>query len=453
MAKDDRPDAGAARRPRPEYLSGLADSALLIAARVGANLLALIWTLLLTRLMQPDLSGIAFQAMALAQLISVGLTLNVESGAMRALVPAMQQGRSDEATGFIRFNRRVIAATLPVLAIAATIWQIGFAPAGSIGLTGWVIAAAVMAALARMTARQATALGVLRKGLLPRLLTAPAVLGIGLTLAWLAGMDLRPWHIAALYTLSEALTVLIQHLLLRQVFSRFRGPGDTANRRDWITLGLWLAPGVLMSEYRKSLLIATAALVLMPAQLSLLAVAFSIINLINFGVVAVDVAFSPRIAGAMVADDDSRRDRLLAVSGAIKLAGLCLGGLLVAGFGGWALGWFGTEYQPALPALLILLLLPAVSILFGPASAILSARGQGRADFVGNVAGGIATVGAICIGSTLAGLAGAATGAVIGHTLTQAVMAGLCLRNLGVDPTLASLRHLHRPASPHEVAT
>lgn len=430
---------------RGDHAGGLIDSLLLIIARVGANLLALVWTLLLVRLVQPEASGIAFRAIALAQLASILLTLNVESGAMRTLVPALQSGRLSEAAGFIRFNRRMVLFTAPVLAVAALIWQ---QMQGGGWLVFWITIGAVMVAQARLTARHATALGVMRRGLLPRLLTGPVVLTLGLGAVWLMGRSLMPWHVAALFALSEALTVLIQRHLLRDAFAPLASQAAPATGwRGWISLGLWLSPGLMMSEYRKALLIATAAWVLPAAQLSLFAVAFSIINVINFGVVAVDVAFSPRIAGAMAAGHPQRRDRLLATSAAIKLAGLALGVLGTAILGKWALGLFGTEYLAAWPALMILLALPATAILFGPASVILSARGQGRADFTGNVLGAVAIVLAVLAGGALAGLTGAAIGAVIGQAVGLALMALQSRRILGIDPTLLSLRHLRQGAT------
>lgn len=432
--------AGRRGRLSGEHAAGLIDSLLLIVARVGANLLALAWTLLLVRLVQPELSGIAFRAIAVAQIASILLTLNVESGAMRVLVPSLHDGRLDEAAGFIRFNRRMVWMTAPILAVAALVWH---HYQGSGALVLWVAIAAVMVALARLTARHATALGAMRRGLLPRLLTGPVVLTLGLGLAWLTGTSLRPWHVAALFALSEGLTVVIQQRLLRDAFAPLAGqPTPATGWRNWITLGLWLSPGLMMSEYRKALLIATAAWVLAPAELSLFAVAFSIINIINFGVVAVDVAFSPRIARAMAADAPRRRDQLLATSTAIKLAGLSLGVLGTALMGSWVLGWFGTEYRAALPALMILLALPATAILFGPASVILSARGLGRADFLGNMLGALAIVLAVLVGGAAFGLTGAALGAVLGQTVALAIMAGQCRRLLGIDPTLLSLRHL-----------
>ncbi|MFV0299859.1 MAG: lipopolysaccharide biosynthesis protein [Paracoccus sp. (in: a-proteobacteria)] len=435
------------RRPRlgREQAAGLVDSLLLILARVGANLLALAWTLLLVRLVQPELSGIAFRAIALAQIGSVLITLNVESGAMRVLVPALQQGRPDEAAGFIRFNRRMVWLSAPALALAALAWQ-QFRGDGALVL--WIAVAAVMVALARLTARHATALGAMRRGLLPRLLTGPLVLTVGLGLAWLGGIDLQPWHVAALFALSEALTVLIQQRLLRATFAPLTGrPAPADGWRGWIALGLWLSPGLMMSEYRKALLIATAAWVLAPAELSLFAVAFSIINIINFGVVAVDVAFSPRIARAMAANQPARRDHLLAVAAAIKLAGLGLG---IAGtllIEPWLLGRFGADYRAAWPALLILLALPASAILFGPASVVLAARGLGRADCFGNMLGGLAIILAILAGGALSGLTGVALGAVLGQTLALAIMALQCRRLLGIDPTLIGLRHLRSPSA------
>lgn len=437
---------------RGENLAGLVDSLLLIAARIGANLLALVWTVLLVRLLQPELSGIAFRAIAIAQIASILLTLNVESGSIRALVPAIQAGRIDEAAGFIRFNRRMIALTALPLAVLALGWWMLVAPADAGPLALWVAVAMVMTALARMTARHATALGVMRKGLLPRLLTAPVVLTCGLGAAALGGFQMRPWHVLALFALSEGLTVLIQNRLLRPAFAQFKGiTGDMKGWRGWIGLGLWLSPGLVVTEYRKALLIAAAGLLLAPAQLSLFAVAFSIINIMNFGVVAVDVAFSPRIANAMATGNTARRDRMLGVSGAIKLAGLGLGAALVFGLGYRALGWFGPEYPAAWPALMALMLIPALSILFGPASVLLSARGQGRADFTANTIGAAATVAAILVGSALAGMIGAAIGAALGHLVTLAAMTWLCRRSLGIDPTLASLRHLRRSSAPPEV--
>lgn len=301
----------------------------------------------------------------------------------------------------------------------------------------------VLVALARLTARHATALGVMRKGLLPRLLTGPLVLTLGLSLAWAAGVPLKPWHVVVLFALSEGLTVLIQNALLRADFAFLRDtPSDSRAWRAWMGLGLWLTPGLVMTEYRKAILIATAGLALGGAQVSLFAVAFSIVNFINFGVVAVDVAFSPRIAQAMAADQPRRRDRLLASSAAIKLAGLALGVVIVLVLGTMALGWFGPEYRAAWPALLILLLIPALSVAFGPASVILASRGNGRADFAGNLTGALACLVAVPALGALYGVTGAAAGAVASHGLGLAVMNLLCRRRLGIDPSLASLRHL-----------
>ncbi|MDP5307521.1 hypothetical protein [Paracoccus spongiarum] len=426
-----------------EGAAGLVDSLLLIGARIGANLLALVWTMLLVRMIQPELSGIAFRAIAMAQIGSILLTMNVESGSVRALVPAMQAGRLDEAAGFLRFNRRIILTSLPILAALTALWHLSGIGGASPALTLAIAAAMVMCAVARMTARHATALGVMRKGLLPRLLTGPLVLSAGLGLALLLGLQLMPWHVAALFGLSEALTVLVQRRLLRVAFAPFAGRRPAATAwRDWLSLGLWLSPGLLMTEYRKAVLIASAGLLLPSAQLSLFAVALSIMNIVNFGVVAVDVAFSPRIARAMAADDPARRDRMLAVSGAIKLAGLLLAAVLLALLGRWALDLFGAEYRAAWPALLVLMAIPAGSILFGPASVLLSSRGMGRADFTGNVLGAALLVGVVAAGSALSGLTGAAAGAAAGHLLSQAIMAGLCRRRLGIDSSLATLRHL-----------
>lgn len=430
---------------RGENGAGAIDSLLLIAARVGTNLLALAWTVLLVRLLSPEMSGIAFAGIAVAQIASMFLTLNVEAVSMRVLVPAMRDGRLEEAAGFIRFNRMVLLLALPPVALGAWAWQVWRGGDVSALLSLAVAVAMVMAAMARITGRHATALGVMRKGLLPRMLTGPVVLTCGLGLAALSGMALRPWHVVALYALSEALTVLIQNRLLRASFAPFAGlRGDHSRWREWVALGLWLAPGALMNEFRKAVLIAAAGLALTPGDLSLFVVALSIINIMNFGVSAVDVAFSQRLSRTLTGDEAALRDRFLAVSGAIKLAGFALGSLLVICFGYMALGWFGDIYQAAWPALLVLVLMPGLAILFGPGSVVLSTCGLGREDFLANAVGALVTVLAVAAGSALGGLTGAAVGSVLGCTASQALMALYCLRRLDVDPMLTSLRHLRR---------
>lgn len=440
---------------RREHAAGLIDSLLLIVTRIGANLLTLCWTLLLVRLLQPEASGIALQAISVAQILSILVTLNVESGSVRVIVPAREHGRMQDAAGFIRFNRRMMLVTLPILAaIAALALTSGFHPSESPATLGAMALAVVLVALARLSARHATALGVMRKGLLPRLLTGPFVLTIGLGLAAWAGIAMQPWHVVLLYALSEGLTVVIQNSLLRRDFAFMETvDAPSAQWRDWTRMGLWLSPGLVMTEYRKAILIAAAGLAMTGTQTSLFAVAFSIINFINFGVTAVDVAFSPRIAQAMASGHDLRRDRLLAVSSAIKLAGWLLGVALVLTFGDMALGWFGPDFQPARPALLIMLLVPAMQIIFGPASVLLSSRGQGRADFTGNLIGAVACVGAVAGLGALFGVTGAAIGAVLSQFVQQFVMMLQCRRKLAIDPSLASLRHLLRADTPRTPVT
>lgn len=433
------------RAMRGENGAGLINSLLLIGARVGTNLLALAWTVLLVRLLSPEMSGIAFAGIAVAQIASMFLTLNVEAVSMRVLVPAMRDGRLDEAAGFIRFNRAVLLMALPPVVLGAWAWQVWQGGDVSPMLSLSVVVAMIMAAMARITGRHATALGVMRKGLLPRMLTGPIVLTCGLLAAAISGMQLQAWQVVALYALSEALTVLIQNRLLRASFAPFAGRrGDRSGWREWVVLGLWLAPGALMNEFRKAVLIAAAGIALAPGDLSLFAVALSIINIMNFGVSAVDVAFSQRLSRTLTGDEADLRDKFLAVSGAIKLAGFALGCVLVAIFGYWALGWFGPLYQTAWPALLVLTLIPGLAILFGPGSVILSTCGLGREDFIANAVGAIVTVLAVAAGSALGGLTGAALGSVAGCTASQALMALYCMRRLGIDPTLTSLRHLRR---------
>ncbi|MDO5528818.1 MAG: hypothetical protein Q4F71_05395 [Paracoccus sp. (in: a-proteobacteria)] len=426
---------------------GLVDSLLLITARIGANLLALAWIFMMARLLVPDEAGRVFQAMALAQLGSALVTANLESGSMRFLVTAEAAGRADVMRGFIRLNRLLVGALLvPVAALVAVLlWRKNGGAADFLPLALSAVAAVPMIALARMTSRHAAALGAIRPGLLPRLLAGPLVLTIGLVALHLGGAKPAAWHIVALFTLSEIIAAALQQYLLRRRFAFMaQGPADMSGWRDWARQGAWLAPGLAMSEYRKSLLIALAALVLAPGDVSRLAIAFSIINFISFGVVAVDVAFMPRIARAMASGDAVRRDHLLALSMVIKLAGLALGAALVWALGPLVLALLGPEYVSAEGAMMIMLLIPVLSVLAGPGAGILMAAGLGRLDFASNLAGGVTLALAMWLGGRLGGVDGAAWGAVAGLGVTVLLAALLSRRGAGIGTTIACLRHLRQ---------
>lgn len=57
-------------------------------------------------------------------------------------------------------------------------------------------------------------------------------------------------------------------------------------------MGIWLIFGLIMIEYCKVILIVMVGFVLIGIEISLFVVVFFIINIINFGVVVVDVVFS-----------------------------------------------------------------------------------------------------------------------------------------------------------------
>ena len=118
-----------------------------------------------------------------------------------------------------------------------------------------------------------------------------------------------------------------------------------------------------MNEFRKAVLIAAAGLALAPANLSLFAVALSIINIMNFGVSAVDVAFSQRLSRTPTGDEPVARP-FSAVSGRSSWRA-CPGhgagrGLRLVGAGLVRAGLSGGR-----PALLMLTLIPGLTILSG----------------------------------------------------------------------------------------
>ena len=164
-------------------------------------------------------------------------------------------------------------------------------------------------------------------------------------------------------------------------------------------------------------------------EVSRFAIAFSIVNFINFGAVAVavDVAYSHRLARALVRQNSQRFHQLLMQAGLLKLAGLALGAGLVFTIGPRWLGLFGPGYADAL--LFIPFLSPARTVLAGPAAVFLTAQGRGRFDCLANFGGSCdQSCGDLSGRDFRRGYRGRLGGAVLGTMVAQGLLVIFCQR-------------------------
>lgn len=415
----------------------------LVGARIAGNILTLGYTLILARLTTPAEFGIVMVGFAWSMLLSVGLALNVESGSIRYLVQYRESDRLGPMAGFLRFNRLLIIVLSAVAAtIAGTLWAASILDAGA--QRDQVLAIALLtapiAALTRVYARHATALGQVLRGGLPIMLVRPGVIFGLLAVVWLSGATPGPVTLMFLLLVAFMITALVQAVLLRETFGLAgRADPEYGDRGKWLVTGAMMAPLLLLRDNLKHVVVASAGLVLSPAEAGYVALAMSVMALVYFAMKAVDISLSPQLSQALQGGSPERVVRLMKSGSTIKLAGLSIGVLAIGTVGAQALGVFGPEYRASYLPLMILMLIPAADAVFGPAQIVLNITGRQSAVFWVAGVSSVVLVVAIVLGGRLAGAEGAAFGAGLAYLVQQALLRRVSLRSAQVETSIACL--------------
>jgi len=416
---------------------------LMVLARVGGALAAMGFTMLLTRSMGAAAMSEVSVAISLAMVLALGCTLNIEEGAVRFMVQDITAGRFAAAMGYVRFGRRLIAlACLGVVLIGgAVLWWLGTPLTSPLFLA--LLAAPVLGWM-RLGAGLALGFGRPVASVLPRTLLRPVfmVILVGLWLA-LVGTP-SPWVATLLFVATCLAALTVQGLLLSPDLTALgRNLGaeapDTARSRDWVKVGLTLGLGVLFVEYSIYLTVLFGALVLSPADTARLDVLLKLIALLRFSTAAINQYFSPRMSRAMGQTNLPALERLIALSGAMRLAILLVGGLGIALLGPPVLGLFGPEFAGDGGLLLLLLGDIALITLFGPGANVVGYSNRPHAMLPVLLAALVVMVG----GTVALGQVWGLTGVIVAVLVTRAVWTGgaaiAARRIAGIDTTILSL--------------
>ena len=426
-------------------LGGILKKAMsLVGARVGGNLLTLGYTLILARVATPAEFGLVMTGFAWAMLLSIALALNVESGSIKYLVQYREGEKQGLAAGFIRFNRTIILAlTALSFAVMGVLWFAGVLSAQdqTVQIFALALAAAPVVALTRVYARHATAMGQVLRGGLPIMLVRPGVICLLLLGVWFAGVTPGPTTLMFLLIAAFVATAAVQALLLRKTFAFAKeATPEYSERRKWLGTGAMMAPLLVLRDNLKHVVIASAGLVLEPAQVGFLALAMSIMALVYFAMKAVDISLSPQLSQALQNGYEKRVAHLLKSGAKLKTLGIVAGVVFIALFGNQILALFGEKYVAALGPLLVLMLIPAADAIFGPAQIVLNVTGRQSAVFwVAGISSGVLCLATI-VGGWVAGTNGAALGAGLSYVLQQMLLRNVSVRSAGVETSILALK-------------
>lgn len=413
---------------------------IVLAVRISGTLLTLTYTLLMIGVASAEEVGHAFAALSAGFLLSVVASLNVEAGSIRFLPLYFESDRKADAAGYVFWCRRTVVVMCILLmlpAMGVLIWQNDIADIAPYLLS---FAAAPIIANGRINSRHGIALGLVLSAALPRMLVRPVFMTLVLGGANLLDMTLNATEIMAAFFVASTLATVLQWLLIRRAMGfRHEVKPRFAEAREWVPLGLMLSPMLVMNEYLRNLIILSSGLVLAPSDVARLGISLSMISVLNFGLNALDMVFSPRISRATAQNRPRQRARMLTLCGASKLAvlavGIPLAWLLIPS----VLGLMGAEYAGIEDMFLVLAVIPASKALFGPASLMLNITGHKRILFVCALLGAGGILLATIFGHSIDGTRGVIIGSAVAFASYQALLYVLCRKYADIDSSALSL--------------
>ena len=428
-----------ARRWNSEGVRLLRQSGVIVLARVGGAVCALGFTMVLSRVMGPEGMGQVSAAMALAMLLSLACTTNIEAGGVRFMISDIASGQLGRVRGFFRFASRYVWAgsALVVAVILPFVWLTDRGLPVCLG----VIAAGL---LARLRLGTGFAMGLSRPVLasVPGSLLRPLVFCMAV-LIWVgvAG-TITPTTAMALFLATLVPVVALQSVLIRRAMVSVVPTDvvpDTAPRRDWLRVGLTMGLSVMVVEYSIHIAVLVASAVIGPGELALLDVSLKLMVLLKFGVVAVTQVFQPQLSRAMAVGDREGVARCLATSGALRTV-VVIGAVMIAvGAGPHVLGLFGPEFAAAYPILLLLLLDPVATVVLGPAANVISFSDRPQALLPALVPALVGLVAGTLLCGTFLGVWGVALAYVLARLVWLGWLTCVCVIRLGIDPTLCTV--------------
>ncbi len=440
-------------RPRAQSVWRLAvGPGLMVLARLVGALAALLMTMQLTRTMGAAGTGQVSVAVSLAMVLALACTLNIESGAVRFMVQDIAAGRFAQAAGYIRFSRRFILISSCIVTVLAALWLWG-TDRPLLSPMGLAVVAAPFLAWMRLGAGIALGFSRAVQSVLPRTLFRPLFAMLGVTAVILIWGTITPMVATGVFVASCLVAVLIQIWLLRADTIELEGQlgteaSDSTAWRDWVKIGLTLGLNVLFIEYAIYVTVLSAAPVLTNVDTARLDVLLKLIAFLRFGMAAINQYFSPQMSRAMGNGNIAALSRLIAVSGAMRLAVAAAGGLIIVILGQWVLSLFGPEFAPDYGLFCLLFVEIVLIAIFGPGPNVVGF--SGRPHMMLPVL--LASLALLTVGTLVAGYFAGLTGVIVMTILARfAWVAGtafLSRRLVGVDVTLMNLlTYLRRPRS------
>lgn len=405
------------------------DSVGVLALKIVGQLLILVVTVAMTRVMGAAEYGTFAYLIALSFAVVLVATLGLPMAANKIVSRYTARGRIGRSRRFILFGTgAIVAASLVCGTLFDLVWVwYGAADLSWWHLTGLILTMALMRFLtdtARALGRPLLGFGAETAGV--RLLY---LIGVGAALLLPLGLSVRV--AVEVYIVANAVVVAV---LLAAVLARVRTVEANPPRRmaplyrQWGATALLMLTTPLFFYVISETDILVLGLVGSPAEVGVYQVARRLAELTMFCSIAINGVGLARLAECHALRQPDRLQRtvdLMMVLSAVPTVGVAL---VLLAFGEPLLRLFGPDFTAGYVAMGILAAYRTIDVLTGPASEVLMMTGHHHRVFRANLAFAAANVVVVAVFASLWGLEGAALGTATGTLLWKAAMYAMVRR-------------------------
>lgn len=326
---------------------------LLIAARTSGAVFTFLLAIIVARTLPIAEAGLMLTWMSAAMLATVATSLNMEAGSIRYLKNVIVGGAADEGRGYLKF---VNGFTLIWGFVFAILVFLGYRVySGEYNLAvAFFCASMPIFGLLRVNRLSGLALGFALQSTVPNQFVRPFLLWLAAGAAWLVGHPFGSTGLAAAFLLVAILTYAIQHFVVAKAFASLRqAKADMRSWRSWLATGLYFSPALLLTEHYPFFLNVVAVSGLGEADIARLNVVLRlmlVIALVEQGLLG---AATSILAKAYYSEDTERLKEILGFYTCVNFAMIALGAIGMVLVGHIILGFFGSAYIEAWPALVI----------------------------------------------------------------------------------------------------
>lgn len=401
---------------------------------------AFLVSLILARTLGAAQYGVYAYILAWVNVLCIGVLAGLENVIIREVATGQARSAWGVVRGLLRWSNRVVLALAVTIGLVAALAATGIArQVNWPHLPAFLIALILLPLMSLTRIRQSAMQGLQNviAGQFPEAVIQPTIF-IGLIAAshfvWRWTLSARSAF--ALYAIAAAVALVFGAAVLQfNLPPAAKQATPEYKPRQWIkgALPLLLVSGV-------SVLNAQVAIVLLGAikgsqTVGVYAITGRISDLIQFGLISVNLALAP-VAARLWAQRDLPRLQLV-VTKSIRAAlifTLAAGTILVV-FGERLLSVFGPEFPAGQPALVLLVIGQTVNVAMGPVALLLVMTGHERVLAISTCACGVLNIVLNVVLVPFWGLVGTAMSLAISLSVWNILLAVWIKRRLGIHPT------------------